>query len=142
MTTLRTMSRRTVILACVAQSLVCVAPPLAFAESPTIDIVGDYRYAYHEPETVAEAKQVACLRALRQAISTTAAVRERTVSIVDSKFFHNLIQTLAAQHASNQQILQQSEKGRTVYCKVRQLFSQIVWNESSWLRQQVEMNSA
>ena len=62
MTTLRTMSRRTVILACVAQSLVCVAPPLAFTESPTIDIVSDYRYAYHEPETVAEAKQVACFR--------------------------------------------------------------------------------
>ena len=65
--------------------------PLAFTESPAIEIVGDYRYAYHEPETIAEAKQVACLEALRQAISTTAAVRERTASMVDCKVFHNLI---------------------------------------------------
>lgn len=122
MTPLRTMSGNSVMLAFMAQSLVFVAPPLAFPESPTVEIVGDYRYAYHEPETVAEAKQVACLEALRQAISTTTAVRERTASIVDSKSFHSLIHTLAAQHTSGQQILQQSEKGRTVYCKVKALF--------------------
>jgi hypothetical protein len=115
-------SRTTVILACVAQFLASALPPLAVADGPTIDIVGDYRYAYHEPETVVEARQVACFEALRQAISTTAAVRERTASIVDSKSFHALIHTLAAQQAGNQQILQQSEKGGTVYCKVKAVF--------------------
>ncbi len=119
---MRPKSRRTVILACVAQMMASALPPLAVADSPTIDIFGDYRYAYHEPETVAEARQLACFEALRQAISTTAAVRERTASFVDSKSFHALIHTLAAQHAGNQQILQQSEKGRTVYCKVKAVF--------------------
>jgi hypothetical protein len=105
-----------------SQTLMFLAPPLGFSESPAIEIIGDYRYAYHEPETAAEAKQLACLEALRQAISTTHAVRERTASMIDSKFFHNLIHTLASNHVSEQQILQQSEKGRTVYCKVKAVF--------------------
>ncbi|MBA2485639.1 MAG: hypothetical protein H0V35_06000 [Nitrospira sp.] len=105
-----------------AQCLALVAPPMAFAGSPAVDITGDYRYAYHEPETAAEAKQIACLEALRQAISTTAAVRERTAAIVDSKSFHDLVHTLAAKLVSGQQILQQTDRGRTVYCKVKAVF--------------------
>ena len=101
---------------CVRRTLV------GFFGRSAVEIVGDYRYAYHEPETIAEAKQVACLEALRQAISTSAAVRERTASMVDSKAFHNLIHALAAQHVSGQQILQQSDRGRTVYCKVKAVF--------------------
>ena len=42
--------------------------------------------------------------------------------MVDSKSFHNLVHTLATKHVSDQQILQQSEKGRTVYCKVKAVF--------------------
>lgn len=110
------------LLVCAAQCLALIGPSLAFSEAPPVEIVGDYRYAYHEPETVAEAKQVACREALHQAISTTAAVRERTASMVDSKSFHNLVHTLATKHVSDQQILQQSEKGRTVYCKVKAVF--------------------
>ncbi|MCC2642602.1 MAG: exported protein of unknown function [Nitrospira sp.] len=93
-----------------------------FADNSRIDITGDYRYTYHEPETAAEAKQTACLEALHQAVSTTAAVRERMASIVDSKLFRNLVHTLATKHVSEPQILQQSEKGRTVYCKMKGSF--------------------
>ncbi len=122
MTPLLSMSGSSALLAFMAQCLAFVAPPPAFSESPTVDIVGDYRYAYHEPETVAEAKQTACLEALHQAVSTSTAVREQTASIVDSKLFRNLVHTLATKHVSDQQILQQSEKGRTVYCKVKAVF--------------------
>jgi hypothetical protein len=118
----RSLSGSGAMLACVAQCLMFLVPSLAFSEMSTIEIVGDYRYAYHEPETAAEAKQVACFEALRQAISVTAAVRERTASVVDSRSFHNLVHTLATQHVSGQQILQQSEKGRTVYCKMKAIF--------------------
>lgn len=110
-------------MACVSLCLACVIPSPAFSETSAVEIIGDYRYAYHDPETALEARQLACFEALRQALSTTAAVRERTASIVDSQSFHNLIQTLATQHVSSQQILQQSEKGRTVYCKVKALFN-------------------
>ena len=122
MTPLLSMSGSGALLAIAVQCFSLAAPPQTAAESPLVEIVGDYRYAYHEPETVAEAKQVACLEALRQAISTTAAVRERTASMVDSKSFHNLIHTLATQYVSGQQILQQSDRGRTVYCKVKAVF--------------------
>jgi hypothetical protein len=62
------------------------------------------------------------MEALHQAISTSAAVREHTASIVDSKLFHTLVHTLATQHVTDQQILQQSEQGRTVYCKIKAVF--------------------
>ena len=104
------------------QCLSLAAPAQTAAESPLVEIVGGLSVRLSEPETVAEAKQVACLEALRQAISTTAAVRERTASMVDSKSFHNLIHTLATQYVSGQQILQQSDRGRTVYCKVKAVF--------------------
>lgn len=117
------MPARNALIACLAQCLTLYMSSPAYPETSPVEIVGDYRYAYHEPETALEAKQLACFEALRQAISTTAAVRERTASIVDSQSFHNLIQTLATQHVNNQQILQQSEKGRTVYCKVKALFN-------------------
>lgn len=109
-------------MACAVQCLAVYIPSPVHSETSPVEIIGDYRYAYHEPETAIEAKQLACFEALRQAISATAAVRERTSSIVDSQSFHNLIQTLATQHVRSQQILQQSEKGRTVYCKVKALF--------------------
>jgi hypothetical protein len=104
------------------QILALSSPLIALAEIARVDITGDYRYAYHEPETASEAKQHACMEALHQAVSTSAAVREHTASIVDSKLFHTLVHTLATKHVTDQQILQQSEKGRTVYCKVKAVF--------------------
>ena len=97
-------------------------PAQAASEHSRVDITGDYRYAYHQPETAAEARQHACVEALHQAVSTSTAVREHTASIVDSTLFHTLVHTLATDHVTDQQIIQQSEQGRTVYCKVRAIF--------------------
>ena len=122
MTPLLWMSRSGTLVAVAVQCLVSAIPAQAASDHSPVDITGDYRYAYHQPETVSEAKQHACMEALHQAVSTSAAVREHTASIVDSKLFHTLVHTLATQHVTNQQILQQSEQGRTVYCKIKAVF--------------------
>jgi hypothetical protein len=122
MTPLLSLSRRGALFAVAVQCLAASLPAQAGSDHSRVDITGDYRYAYHQPETASEAKQHACAEALHQAISTSAAVREHTASIVDSKLFHTLVHTLAAQHVTDRQILQQSEQGRTVYCKVKAVF--------------------
>ncbi len=103
-------------------SLALVTPVQASVDNGPVEITGDYRYALRQPETLAEAKQHACSQALHQAISNSAAVKERTATLVDSTFFHRLVHTLATQHVTDQQIVQQSDQGRTVYCKVKALF--------------------
>ncbi|MBX7041067.1 MAG: hypothetical protein K1X60_18050, partial [Nitrospira sp.] len=118
MTPLLSMFRSGAVFAVAVHCLAPAIPVQAASDHSRVDITGDYRYAYHQPETASEAKQHACREALHQAISTSTAVREHTASIVDSKLFHTLVHTLAAQHVTDQQILQQSEQGRTVYCKI------------------------
>jgi hypothetical protein len=88
-------------------------------ESTSVQIAGDYRYAYHDPETPAQAQDFACREALRLAVSTAAPVREQTGSVVDPILFRELVQTLATRHVTDYQTVEQFRKGRTVYCKVR-----------------------
>lgn len=122
MTPLLSISRSAALFAASVQCLALTLPVYAASDHSRVDITGDYRYAYHQPETASEAKQHACMEALHQAISTSAAVREHTASIVDSTLFHTLVHTLATKHVTDQQILQQSEQGRTVYCKIKAVF--------------------
>ncbi|HJR77946.1 MAG TPA: hypothetical protein VJ805_13275 [Nitrospiraceae bacterium] len=100
--------------------LVPVTAPAGHAatESPSVRITGDYRYAYHDPETAAQAQDIACREALRLAVSTAAPVREQVGSVVDPTLFRQLVHTLAGQHVTDYQILEQFQKGKTVYCKV------------------------
>lgn len=110
------------LVAIAVQCLAVVAPVQASPDNGRVEITGDYRYAFHQPETLTEAKQHACAQALHLAVSNSEAVKERTATLVDSPFFHRLVHTLATQHVSDQQVVQQSEQGRTVYCKVKALF--------------------
>ena len=66
----------------------------ASPDNGQVEITGDYRYAFHQPETLTEAKQHACAQALHLAVSNSAAVKERTATLVDSPFFHRLVHTL------------------------------------------------
>ncbi|HXF91222.1 MAG TPA: hypothetical protein VNK46_00580 [Nitrospiraceae bacterium] len=91
----------------------------AWAQSDRIEIVGDYRYTYHDPETPTEAKATACREALRLAISTWPSFREETAAIVDSALLKDIVQTIASNYVKDVQVIEQAEKGRTVYCKVR-----------------------
>lgn len=98
-----------------------VMTPVAHAasESASVQITGDYRYAYHDPETAAQAEEIACREALRLAVSAAAPVREQIGSVVDPTLFQELVHTLAAQHVTDYQTVEQFHKGKTVYCKVR-----------------------
>jgi hypothetical protein len=88
-------------------------------ESTSVQITGDYRYAYHDPETPTQAQDFACREALRLAVSTAAPVREQTGSVVDPILFRELVHTLATRHVTDYQTVEQFRKGRTVYCKIR-----------------------
>ncbi len=89
------------------------------AQPGRIELVGDYRYTYHDPETVADAKNTACREALRLAITTSPQFREHTAPLVDSSLLREVAHTLASQYVKDQQILEQTEKGRTVSCRVK-----------------------
>ncbi len=91
----------------------------AWSQSDRTDIVGDYRYTYHDPETPTEAKATACREALRLAISTWPSFREQTAAVVDSPLLKDIVQTIASGYVHDVQVIEQAEKGRTVYCKVR-----------------------
>ncbi len=87
--------------------------------SPPVEITGDYRYAYHDPETATHALDFACREALRLAIGAATPVREQTGSVVDPSLFRQVVQTLANRHVTDYQAVEQFQKGHTVYCKVR-----------------------
>lgn len=89
------------------------------ADSTGVTITGDYRYAYHSPETITQAQEVACRGALRLAVSTAEPVKEQLGSAVDPSLFRDVVQTLMTQHLSDYQVVEQYQKGKTVYCKVR-----------------------
>ena len=84
-----------------------------------IEITGDYRYAARESEPVADARNLACREALRLAVVNSPIYREQTASLVDSPLMRELAHTLATRHVQDQQILEQTERGRTVSCRVK-----------------------
>ncbi|HET6675896.1 MAG TPA: hypothetical protein VFG71_11170 [Nitrospiraceae bacterium] len=88
-------------------------------ESPSVQITGDYRYAYHDPETATHAQDFACREALRLAIGAAAPVREQIGSVVDPSLFRQVVQMLATRHVTDYHAVEQFQKGHTVYCKVR-----------------------
>jgi hypothetical protein len=101
------------------QGLPLHADALMNAQPASTEISGDYRYTFRESEAIGDAKEHACREALRLAISAFPAVREHTTSPVDPAFSGDLVLLLASQHVTNVQILEQTQKGRTIYCKVR-----------------------
>ncbi len=83
-----------------------------------LEITGDYRYHTHASDQPADAKDLACREALRQAVVNSAVYREQTASVVDSVLLREIANTLATR-VQDQQILEQNEEGRTVFCRVK-----------------------
>ena len=107
----------TLILVC---GLVLFFPQGSWAQSNRVEIVGDYRYAYHDPETPVEAKNIAYTEAIRLAIYSSRVFSESTSRVVeDAQILRDLAQKIASGYLKDLQVVEQSEKGRTVYCKVR-----------------------
>jgi len=83
-----------------------------------LEITGDYRYHTHASDQPADAKDLACHEALRQAVVNSAVYREQTASVVDSVLLREIANTLATR-VQDQQILEQNEQGRIVFCRVK-----------------------
>ena len=83
-----------------------------------LEITGDYRYHTHASDQPADAKDLACREALRQAVVNSAVYREQTASVVDSVLLREIANNLATR-VQDQQILEQNEEGRTVFCRVK-----------------------
>ena len=84
-----------------------------------LEITGDYRYKAQASEQLAEARELACREALRQAVVNSTIYREETASTVDSLLLREVANTLTTRHVQDQQILEQHEQGRTVFCRVK-----------------------
>jgi hypothetical protein len=83
-----------------------------------IEITGDYRYATRDSEAFTEAQSLACREAWRLAVMNSPLYQEQTASEVDSPLLWGLAYTLATNHVQDQQIVEQTQRGRTIRCQV------------------------
>ncbi len=83
------------------------------------DVMGDYRYSYHAPETADQAKALACREASRAAVSRSEVFRDATATFVDSPFMRELLDDTVRDALKEVQIVDQAEKGATVSCTVK-----------------------
>ena len=100
--------------------LFVIATSTAFAAEPDdrVEISGDYRYALREPEPLGEAQSMACREAWRMAVVNSPLYREQTASVYDSPLLQGLAYTLATDQVQDQRIIEQTQRGRTVACRV------------------------
>jgi hypothetical protein len=90
-----------------------------WAQNDRIELTGTFRYTYHDPMTLADAKKFACTEAVRLAIESAPFFIDATSSVVDSPLVTDVAQKVANDYVKDVQVLEQGEKGRTVACKVR-----------------------
>ncbi len=110
---------RTLSLLGLAAGLVLFPLQPAQADGTRLELVGAYRYHFNDPVTLAEAKNMACTEATRLAIDSSRFFIDATSGVVDSQLVKDLAQKIASGYLKDTQVLDQSDKGRTVYCKVR-----------------------
>ncbi|BCA56522.1 hypothetical protein W02_36620 [Nitrospira sp. KM1] len=91
----------------------------ADAPNGRIEISGDYRYASHEFEPKDRARDLACREAWRQAVINSPLYKDQTAAIVDSPILRDLAYSLAANQVQDGQIVEQTEKGRLITCRVK-----------------------
>jgi len=84
-----------------------------------LEITADYRYALHETENLVDAKSLTCREAWRLAVVNSPLYREQTASVIDSPLLRDLAYTLATGYVQDRQIVEQTERGRTLSCRVR-----------------------
>ena len=99
---------------------VLAAPPA----NGQIEVTGAYRYYYHEPQTAAEALTLACREAWRLAVIESSVYREQTATVVDPALLREVAETLVSGYLRDQQIVEQTERGKTVSCRVRGILAE------------------
>lgn len=101
-------------------SVSLLAASVTFAQpNDRIEITGDYRYAIRESEPLDEGRAWACREAWRVAVMNSRLYQEQTASVIDSPLLSDLAYTLADRHVQDQQIVEQTQRGRTISCRVR-----------------------
>ena len=94
-------------------------PLTVAADENRLDLVGAYRYAYQEPVGLAEARKIACTEATRLSVDSSRFFIDATSSVIDSQLLNDLVQKIVSGALKDVQIVEQADKGRTVYCKVK-----------------------
>ncbi len=95
------------------------APFTAAAEPNRLELSGAYRYAYQEPMSLAEAQKIACAEAARLSVDSSRFFLDATAHLADPPFLRDLVQKIVTGSFKDVQIVEQSDRGRTVSCKVR-----------------------
>src|SRR5262245_44304334 len=80
------------------------------AQNQPMEIMGDYRYFYHDPMTAGEAKDLAYTEAIRRAIDTAPPFMDATAFIMNTAFRHQLVQILASGYLTDVTLVEQAEK--------------------------------
>jgi hypothetical protein len=110
--------RRRIVPAIIILSLIAVSTAYGKEPHERIEITGDYRYALHEPESLGEAQSMACREAWRMAVLNSHLYQDQTSSVSDSLLLQRLAYTLATGQVQDQQIVEQTQRGRTIRCRV------------------------
>ncbi|MSQ77637.1 MAG: hypothetical protein EXR97_04180 [Nitrospiraceae bacterium] len=100
------------------------APPTATAEQNRLEVLGVYRYAYQEPVSLADAKKIACAEAIRLSVDSSRFFMDATSHVIDPPFLRDLAQKIISGSLKDVQIIEQSDKGQTVSCRVRSYLDQ------------------
>ena len=100
------------------------APLAAAAEQARLELVGAYRYAYHDPMSPAEAGKIACAEATRLSVDSSRFFLDATAHVADPPFLKALASKIVAGSLKGLQIIEQSAKGHTVSCTVRSYLNQ------------------
>jgi hypothetical protein len=102
-----------------AFSVGAAAPAFAAMDNPKVELVGAYRYLYHDPMSLTDATALACQEAAKLAVSSSRLFIDSTSGVMESQVVRDLVQRISSGYLKEIQVLEQTEKGRTVYCKVR-----------------------
>ena len=105
--------------ALVAALMLGFSPWAAAVEPTRLELVGAYRYAYHDPMSPGEAAKIACAEATRLSVDSSRFFLDATAHVADPPFLKALALKIVAGSLKDVQIVEQSEKGRTVSCTVR-----------------------
>lgn len=111
-------SRRRIIPTFILLSLVAASTASGSEPNERIEINGDYRYALREPEPLQEAQSMACREAWRLAVVHSPLYQEQTASVFEPALLQGLAYSLAAGQVQDQQIVEQTQRGRTIRCRV------------------------
>lgn len=84
-----------------------------------VEIQGDYRYTFHPPMSLEEARNIAYTEAVRMAIDRSRLVMDATAAVTDQQVLTHIRQIIATGYLKDLQVTEQQEKERTVYVKVR-----------------------